>query len=77
MFTTVKELIYIDNKKHHKMKKFKLMQGDTCQITTNTSIFPIEHYLTRFGTNTLPNLHGHPLHIHCLISLLKRLTVFV
>ena len=26
MFTIVKELIYIDNKKHHKMKKIKLIK---------------------------------------------------
>ena len=46
MFTIIKELIYIGNKKNNKMKKFKLikwvMQGDTCQITTSTCIFPVE-----------------------------------
>ena len=31
----------------------------------------------RLGTNTLDNLHGHSLHIHCLTSLLKRLIVFL
>ena len=31
----------------------------------------------RLGTNTLHNLHGQSLHIHCLTSLLKRFIVFL
>ena len=36
MFTIVKKLIYIDNKKHKKIKNIKLIkwEGDTCQIST-------------------------------------------
>ena len=46
-------------------------------IINSTKIGAICQITPRFGTNTLHNLHGHSLHIHCLASLLMRLIVFL
>ena len=43
----------------------------------STKLGAVPQINPRFGTNTLHNLHGHSLHIHCLTSLLKRLIVFL
>ena len=59
------------------------MQGDRFQITAKPVHSQLNMYLSvpqinpRFGTNTLHNLHGYSLHIHCLTSLLKKLIVFL
>ena len=43
----------------------------------STKLGAVTQINPRFGINNLCNLHGHPLHIHCLTSFLKRLIVFL
>ena len=43
----------------------------------STKLGAVPQINPRFGTNTLHNVHGHSLHIHCLILFLNRLIVFL